>query len=109
VYRNLDATPKLDRALGELGGVFSGEVSGRWGDSRFIAQLALRHRRGARQTRSPPSRELPSDRHPHGDVPMDALQGIVHSINAFRRHDGEYLVFIEDNGYIKNLLYRWRP
>ncbi len=44
-----------------------------------------------------------------GDVPMDALQDIVHSINAFRRADGEYLIFIEDDGYTKNMLYRWRP
>ncbi len=44
-----------------------------------------------------------------GDVPMDALQDIVHSMNVFRRADGEYLVFIEDDGYTKNVLYRWRP
>lgn len=44
-----------------------------------------------------------------GAVPMDALQDIVHSINAYRRPDGEYLVFIEDDGYTKNVLYRWRP
>jgi len=44
-----------------------------------------------------------------GAVPMDALQDIVHSINVYRRPDGEYLVFIEDDGYTKNVLYRWRP
>lgn len=43
-----------------------------------------------------------------GAVPMDALQDIVHSINVYRRPDGEYLVFIEDDGYTKNVLYRWR-
>lgn len=44
-----------------------------------------------------------------GAVPMDALQDIVHSINVYRRPDGEYLVLIEDDGYTKNMLYRWRP
>lgn len=44
-----------------------------------------------------------------GAVPMDALQDMVHSINTFRRADGEYLIFIEDDGYTKNLMYRWRP
>ena len=44
-----------------------------------------------------------------GTVPMDALQDMVHSINAFRRADGEYVVFIEDDGYTKNVLYRWKP
>ncbi|MCL4205220.1 MAG: hypothetical protein KJ000_22280 [Pirellulaceae bacterium] len=44
-----------------------------------------------------------------GAVPMDALQDMVHSINVFRRDDGEYLVFIEDDGYTKNVLYRWKP
>ena len=44
-----------------------------------------------------------------GAVPMDALQDIVHSINVYRRPDGEYWVFIEDDGYTKNVLYRWRP
>ena len=38
---NLDATPELDRALGELGGVFSGEVPGLWGDRRFIALIGV--------------------------------------------------------------------
>lgn len=45
----------------------------------------------------------------HGEVPMDALQDIVHSINAYRTPQGDYLVFIEDDGYTKNVLYRWRP
>jgi len=44
-----------------------------------------------------------------GTVPMDALQDIVHSINAYQRSDGEYLILIEDDGYTKNLLYRWHP
>jgi hypothetical protein len=44
-----------------------------------------------------------------GAVPMDALQDMVHSINAFRRADGEYLVWIEDDGYTKNVMYRWQP
>lgn len=44
-----------------------------------------------------------------GVVPMDALQDMVHSLNVVRRANGEYLVFIEDDGYTKNVLYRWRP
>jgi hypothetical protein len=44
-----------------------------------------------------------------GTVPMDALQDMVHSINAHRLADGEYLVFIEDDGYTKNVMYRWKP
>lgn len=44
-----------------------------------------------------------------GAVPMDALQDMVHSLNVFRRANGEYVVFIEDDGYTKNLIYRWRP
>lgn len=44
-----------------------------------------------------------------GPVPMDALQDMVHSLNVFRRPGGEYLVFIEDDGYTKNVLYRWKP
>jgi hypothetical protein len=44
-----------------------------------------------------------------GLVPMDALQDMVHSLNVFRRADGEYLIFIEDDGYTKNVVYRWRP
>jgi len=44
-----------------------------------------------------------------GTVPMDALQDMVHSINVFRRADGEFVVFIEDDGYSKNLMYRWKP
>lgn len=42
-------------------------------------------------------------------VPMDALQDMVHSINVHRRADGEYLIFIEDDGYTKNLMHRWKP
>jgi hypothetical protein len=45
----------------------------------------------------------------NGAVPMDALQDMVHSLNVFRRANGEYLVFIEDDGYTKNVMYRWRP
>lgn len=75
-----------------------------------------------------PSRQLPTgtvmvldkrDRHyvghmqpdgiRNGAVPMDALQDMVHSLNVFRRANGEYLVFIEDDGYTKNVMYRWRP
>ena len=44
-----------------------------------------------------------------GAVPMDALQDMVHSINAHRRRNGEYVVFIEDDGYTKNVVYRWKP
>jgi sugar lactone lactonase YvrE len=44
-----------------------------------------------------------------GAVPMDALQDMVHSLNVFRRANGEYLVWIEDDGYTKNVLYRWQP
>jgi len=44
-----------------------------------------------------------------GEVPMDALQDMVHSINAFRRSTDEYLIFIEDDGYTKNLMYHWTP
>jgi hypothetical protein len=44
-----------------------------------------------------------------GAVPMDALQDIVHSINVLRRSNGEYLVVIEDDGYSKNVVYRWKP
>ncbi|WCJ57848.1 hypothetical protein NXS98_08885 [Fontisphaera persica] len=44
-----------------------------------------------------------------GTVPMDALQDMVHSLNVFRRANGEYLVFLEDDGYTKNVMYRWRP
>lgn len=44
-----------------------------------------------------------------GTVPMDALQDIVHSINVYQRSDGEYLILIEDDGYTKNILYRWHP
>ncbi|HEX8911061.1 MAG TPA: hypothetical protein VF796_01795 [Humisphaera sp.] len=44
-----------------------------------------------------------------GAVPMDALQDMVHSLNVYRRGDGEYLIFIEDDGYTKNVMYRWRP
>jgi len=44
-----------------------------------------------------------------GTVPMDALQDMVHSLNVFRRPNGEYLVFIEDDGYTKNVMYRWKP
>lgn len=44
-----------------------------------------------------------------GAVPMDALQDMVHSLNVFRRVNGEYLVFLEDDGYSKNVLYRWHP
>lgn len=44
-----------------------------------------------------------------GKVPMDALQDIVHSMNVYRRADGEYFIFIEDDGYTKNILYRWKP
>ena len=40
---------------------------------------------------------------------MDALQDMVNSINAHRLADGEYLVFIEDDGYTKNVMYRWKP
>lgn len=44
-----------------------------------------------------------------GAVPMDALQDMVHSLNVVRRANGEYLIFIEDDGYTKNVMYRWRP
>jgi len=44
-----------------------------------------------------------------GTVPMDALQDMVHSINACRTPSGEYLIFVEDDGYTKNLMYRWKP
>ena len=47
-----------------------------------------------------------------GHVPMAALQDVVHSITAHHRADGEYWVWIEDDGYTgytKNLLYRWSP
>ncbi|CAN5356927.1 hypothetical protein BH23VER1_BH23VER1_17580 [soil metagenome] len=30
-------------------------------------------------------------------------------ITVFRRADGEYIVFIEDDGYTKNVVYRWKP
>jgi len=36
---------------------------------------------------------------------IDLLTGI----NAFRRQDGEYLVFVEENYKAKSLIYRWRP
>ncbi len=44
-----------------------------------------------------------------GAVPVDALQDIVHSINVLRRSNGEYLVVIEDDGYSKSVVYRWKP
>ncbi len=43
-----------------------------------------------------------------GEAPMDALQDMVHSINAHQRENGEYIVFIEDDGYTKNIVYRWK-
>lgn len=36
---------------------------------------------------------------------IDLLTGIT----AFRRSDGEYLVFVEENYKAKSLIYRWRP
>ncbi len=36
---------------------------------------------------------------------IDVLTGI----NAFRRSNGEYLVFVEENYKAKSLIYRWRP
>lgn len=36
---------------------------------------------------------------------IDLLTGI----SAFRRKDGEYLVFVEENYKAKSLIYRWRP
>jgi hypothetical protein len=36
---------------------------------------------------------------------IDLLTGI----NAFKRGDGEYLVFVEENYKAKSLIYRWRP
>jgi hypothetical protein len=44
-----------------------------------------------------------------GHVPMDALQDVVQSITADHRADGEYWVWIEDDGYTRSLLYRWSP
>jgi hypothetical protein len=44
-----------------------------------------------------------------GAVPMDALQDMVHSLNVHRCLNGEYLIFVEDDGYTKNLMYRWKP
>jgi hypothetical protein len=36
---------------------------------------------------------------------IDLLTGI----NAFRRSNGEYLVFVEENYRAKSLIYRWKP
>ncbi len=36
---------------------------------------------------------------------IDLLTGI----SAFRRSDGEYLIFVEENARAKCLIYRWRP
>lgn len=36
---------------------------------------------------------------------IDLLTGI----NAYKRHDGEYLVFVEENYKAKCLIYRWKP
>ncbi len=36
---------------------------------------------------------------------IDLLTGIA----AFQRTDGEYLVFVEENGKGKSLIYRWKP
>lgn len=34
---------------------------------------------------------------------------ITRGITAFQRSNGEYIVIIEDNGYAKNVVYRWQP
>jgi hypothetical protein len=36
---------------------------------------------------------------------IDVLTGI----NAYRRANGEYLVFVEENYKAKSLIYRWQP
>ncbi len=50
-------------------------------------------------------------------VPGDTVGGpgpigwgdMVNSINAYRRRNGEYLVFVEEDYRAKVLMYRWRP
>jgi hypothetical protein len=34
---------------------------------------------------------------------------MVIGVQSHRRHDGEYLILVEDDWRGKNLLYRWRP
>jgi hypothetical protein len=36
---------------------------------------------------------------------IDLLTGIT----AYKRKDGEYLIFVEENYKAKSLIYRWRP
>jgi hypothetical protein len=36
---------------------------------------------------------------------IDLLTGIT----AYKRKDGEYLIFVEENYKAKSLVYRWRP
>ncbi len=49
--------------------------------------------------------------------PGPALGGVEHTgwidiltgITAFKRANGEYLVFVEEDYIAKSILYRWRP
>ena len=44
-----------------------------------------------------------------GGVETTGWIDIFTGITAHRRQDGEYLVFVEDDGRAKVLVYRWRP
>jgi hypothetical protein len=37
------------------------------------------------------------------------IMDITHAIKAFKRANGEYLIFLEDSGKARVLVYRWRP
>jgi hypothetical protein len=47
---------------------------------------------------------------PSAEVGDDVgLQDIVESLRAWKRRDGEYIVFIEDDAKAKIVMYRWKP
>ncbi len=46
---------------------------------------------------------------PEFGVQHVGIMDICHAINAYWRPNGEYIVFIEDDGRSKNVMFRWHP
>ncbi len=46
---------------------------------------------------------------PTEEIGHVGIMDITHGLRAFKRANGEYLVFIEDSGKARVLVYRWKP
>ncbi len=53
--------------------------------------------------------ELVGTMQPGGNVNDRAMVDMTHSMNVYKRDNGEYIIIMEDCAYAKNIVFRWQP